>query len=232
MIAALETDFRDFYDHWFAGSWQVPDVVFERRARGGMRRSAMLSWLEQLGLRVPAHGRVCELAPRLLDGYPAGMADILDVVVYLDEAAHAGEGKVRLSVTEALAQHPHAYASEFIPANQRGLGESLRYLRIGRRQFWLRYTSADDWRSNSGEVQVELLREERPADAPWAVPHPLFAVDFVPAGSAGLYAVDFNTAPQIGGTGVEEWMSGREVYDEVVAVLLNPPPGGVTGEPS
>jgi hypothetical protein len=231
MIAALETDFRDFYDHWFAGSWQAPDVVFERRARGGMRRSVMLPWLEQLGLQVPEHGRVRDLAPRLLAGRPTALADILDVVVYLDEAAHAGEGKVRLSVTEAMAQHPDAYASEFIPANQRGLGESLRYLRIGRRQFWLRYTSADDWRSNSGEAQVGLLCEERTADTPWVVPHPLFAVDFVPAGSS-LYAVDFNTAPQIGGTGVEERMSGREVYDEVVAVLLNPPPGGVTGGPS
>lgn len=223
---ALQSDFRDFYDHQFCDVWKSEhDAVFRRFSYGGMARPAMLTYLEcYLGLPVPAHGVVCELVPRLTAGWEPGIraqlaSRVLDLVVYSDAHAHAGEAKVRMSAAQALCEHPDAYATQFIPADPSGKGKSLRYLRVGRRQFWLRYTSHDDWRSNCGDVEIEVLSEKTRADdeALRKVPHPLVAVDFVPADQ--LYAVDLNLAPCLAGTGLEKRLSSAEVAAEIAGAM-------------
>lgn len=224
-IIALESDFRDYYDHWFAGSWQKPGIVFNRSTTGGLLRPAMFQYLEALGLTLPKHGLVKHLYPKLLSRIPLEdpslivecTKNLLDVVVYTDTQAHAGEGKLLVNLHDALQHYPNHFASEHIPALPNGLGQSLRYLCIGSRQFWLRYTSADDWRSNCGEVNIEVLCEEQPHTVASLqrnkIQYPLFAVDFVCGRE--LYAVDFNIAPGIKGTGIEDQLPAQEAYLEI-----------------
>lgn len=227
----LKSDFRDYYDHAFCGSWETPDAVFERLSTGGLARPAMLAALAEAGLRVPRHGPVRELVPQMKADWgdaelAAQMAGILDVVVHVDERAHAGAGKVKLSWAEALAHYPEAFAVEFLPTVPGPGSVSLRHLRVGRRQFWLRYTSDDDWRSNCGEGAVSLLCEEAPRPmeevAPQLRSSPLVAVDFLQIGSQ-IYAIDLNVAPGLAGTGIEEHLAPAEVLAEIEAWLKNQP---------
>ena len=125
-------------------------------------------------------------------------------------------------MADALRDYPDCLAAEVIAANGDGLGESLRYLRIGRRRFWLHYTSANDWRSNVGAVTIEVLCEEKPMTGAHddGVGLALFAIDFIRAGGIGpLYAVDFNTAPGLAGTGIERRLTAREAYTEIAEAL-------------
>lgn len=223
MKIRLQSDFRDYYDHMFCGSWETPEAVFERFSTGGLSRPDMLAALAAAGLRVPRHGRVRELVPQLRADwddpeFAEQMAGILEVVVHVDERAHAGEGKLKLSWTAALAQHPEAFAVEFLPTVAGPGSVSLRHLRVGRRQFWLRYTSDDDWRSNCGEGTVEVLCEEFPRPLN-EIAHalrsaPLVAVDFLQI-SNRLYAIDLNTAPGLVGTGIEQRLAPAEVLGEI-----------------
>lgn len=226
MKIGLRSDFRDYYDHAFCGSWETPDAVFVRRSAGrsgGMVRSDMLVALAGAGLQVPRHGRVRDLVTQLKADWvdpevSDQMARLLDLVVHTDEHAHAGEGKLRLGSTEALAHYPEAFAVEFLPTVPGPGSVSLRHLRIGRRQFWLRYSSVDDWRSNCGDGAVEMLCEEAPtpleAIAPALCTSPLVAVDFLPIGKQ-LYAIDLNIAPGLAGTGIEHRMTPSEIVAEI-----------------
>lgn len=186
MKIKIQSDFRDCYDHAFCGSHETPDAIFQRQSRGGMNRQEMFSAFDRVGLMTPRHGLVRDLVPALQAEYsrsPKKLLDIVQVVVHLDEQAHAGEGKLALSMDEALSLYPGAFAVEFLPTiigndallqkarelfhlpipNESSTvkwvgGTSFRHLRIGRRMFRLRYTSQDDWRSNCGEnVQIDFL---------------------------------------------------------------------------
>jgi len=203
----LMSDFWDYYDHHFDG--YGAQTVFERKSTGGMNRCQMLEYLQSLGLRVPVFGSVRDVYEQLRrkHGSVTGFDIIAEVVVYLDEMAHRGEGKVKLLLRDAVEKYPDRLAAEYIPALPSGLGVSWRYLQVGDKRFWLEYVSRDDWRSNCGDVQIRVLSRERDGYHE-RIRHPLFAVDFVPAN--GLYAVDFNTAPQIRGTGVEHLLSACE----------------------
>lgn len=220
----LHTDFHDYYDHCFAGHWQRPERIFERVSTQGMDRKEMLAYMASLGLQTPRYGKVSWLVPHLRQEW-GDLACLAEVVVYTDPKAHAGEGKVKLTLDEAQAQYPDHLASEHIPNTPNGTGQTLRYLRVGKRQFWLRYTSLDDWRSNCGEVEIEVLCEEKPLAAgdrsPVPYPlYPLFAVDFVRAADK-LIAIDFNTAPGLRGTGLEERLMPQAVYEEIAGAIRN-----------
>jgi hypothetical protein len=215
----LVSDFWDYYDHWFDGS--DAEIVFERRSTGGMDRLQMLEYLKSLGLRVPAFGCVRDLYDRKRREWQ-GNIDIVDsllsVVVYLDERAHRGEGKVLLSLCDAMEQYPDHLATEYIPALPSGHGLTWRYLQVGDKVFWLEYTSRDDWRSNCGNVHIRVLSREKDSYNE-RIKYPLFAVDFVPAGNK-LYAIDFNIAPGVKGTSVEELLPAREAAEAIKKAVV------------
>lgn len=223
MAIKLDSDFRDYYDHWFSGSWQQPDFTFTRNSTGGMSRREMFEFMRSLGITTPAFGTVKELVSKMASFLPAQPDANLhsiyldaagDVVVYTDIRAHAGEGKVKMSLREAFHHHPNDLASEFIVSSSEA--QTLRYLRVGRRQFWLQYTSNDDWRSNCGDVDIKVLGEEfsmTPFTLMGEGTSPVFAIDFVFA--THMYAVDYNIAPQLAGTGIEEILPAKSAYDEI-----------------
>jgi hypothetical protein len=224
MLLSLNSDFHDYYDHTFAGSWQSNTMPFYRMSRDGLDRKTLFEKMESRNLATPFHGTVTELRNILIghlsylgnsatiDSY---MRQIMNVVVYHDVYAHGGEGKELINAMDAARLYPNLYASQYIPANPKGLGESLRYLRIGARQFWLRYQSSNDWRSNAGNVKIKVLSEmERLSDdALLRCETPLLAIDFIRADK--LYAIDYNTSPGIKGTTLEEELTPQSVYQQI-----------------
>lgn len=159
--------------------------------------------------------------------WEAEQVTVRAVVAYDDEYAHCGAGK-RAFQKWQLKSNPHmgmtggdrfwkenalyctAFVGDYIPDR----GESLRRLQIGRHVFWITYTSSESWMSNSGDGACEVVGQEWDAGYHPVIRLPLWAADFV-WGNRGLYAVDFNTAPGIKGTGVERLLPP----DRAVATL-------------
>jgi hypothetical protein len=218
MRIALKSDFLDYYDHVFLTP-RHPEVdwTWERMSRNGISRRQALRALETQGFRVPQHGLVKDLVPNLVSQLNIpGAEKILSLVVYVDEHAHAGEGKVLLEAREALERFPDSFACQYLPVFPHGRGTSFRWLRIGGKQSWLRYDSMDDWRSNCGEVRIGLagIIEEPFFDSLLWRLGPMVAVDFLPIGER-LYAIDLNTAPGLRGTGIEKQFSATQIYEAV-----------------
>lgn len=179
----------------------------------------MLAWMASLGVAVPRYGSVAEVVA----GAHAEPGVEARVVVYTEPRAHRGEGKVLLGADEALARFPRAPATEYIaPMEAAGGPVSMRALGLGSIVYWLRYTSDDAWRSNCGEVTVERL-DAPPVGVDVAalsrIPHPLYAVDYAPGRGGAMWAVDFNTAPQVRGTGIEDHLSARDAAEQIIDAL-------------
>ena len=217
MVLKLISNFRDFYDHAFFPQ----GTPFERLSTGGMNRREQFAYLQELGLQVPRHGIVSSVVPRLLEDWSDDMKataaeKIVDLVVYTDEQAHAGAGKVRLSLQDALRLHPDAYCCEFMATTQTGVGRSERFLQVGDRKWWLRYWSDSDWRSNCGEGGVEVLGEDLPRGYHSRITAPLFAIDFIRVGHKVL-AIDFNTAPGL--APLRDVLSPTEVVELLTSAI-------------
>ena len=195
---------RYFYEHRKGHVRQVKKAV-------KLSEHTLLKYLNSLNIDTPRHGTVEELGNRT--DFPF----IESVVIYTDEFAHCGEGKIKTSLHEALKKYPGCYSSEFILTALGGASWSLRYLQIGDRAFWLRYHSHDDWRSNCGDIDIDMVVEEEnkahKETIKQKINKPLFAVDFVTDFSGKLYAIDFNTAPSWRGSGVEKLISGKEIVE-------------------
>lgn len=219
----LKSDFRDYYDHWFYSerASQTPaDAVFTRTMSKGMSRPVMMRYMRDIGLETPRFGIVGDLIDRLGVQAP--------VVVHLDVRAHAGEGKVLMSVADAVKQYPDKLCIEHISdvsPKTSGGARSFRLLKIGKRYFGMKYESKNDWRSNAGDVQISRLTEMTGLPSiPHQVKkisHPLFAIDFALRDDGKAYAIDFNESPGLRGTGIEDIVSGKEVYDQIANTLAN-----------
>lgn len=206
----LATDFHDYYDHAFDSRHaSTPELL--RYAAKGDRRSMDHSRLEAAGFRVPPRANSPGQLRATLGrhGY---------FVVYTDPYAHAGEGKVLLSVDQAEREHPDAYCCLFVGEP----GHSTRLLMVGDIPFWLTYSSRSDWRSNAGEVVIEeeMLLPSRKVEleaAALRLGHPLVAIDFVHSRHRVAYAVDLNTAPGLRGTPVERMLRPSVVHAAIEA---------------
>jgi len=198
----LVSDFLDYYDHWF----DVCNVetIFERFSSGEMPRRKMLEYLQSLGLKVPSFGRPAEV-------YERGHLHP-EAIVHLNENAHCGEGKIKIALSDAIIQYPDSLTVEYIPALSCGQGQSWRHLQIGDKKFWLKYTSKDDWRSNCGDVTIDFISQEEDGYNP-QIPLPLFAIDFVLGNK--FYAIDFNSAPRVKGTGIEAVLSASAAAETI-----------------
>jgi len=219
MKIKLKSDFIDYYDHWFDREGQI----FERMSRSGMSRREMFDFFGKIGLETPPHGTPKQVFNTLSD-YEKEMEslaqkstmNLVDVVVYLDEFAHRGEGKILIPLMKAIKEYPDTLCSRYFPTLPIG-ASSLRYLQIGDKIFWLRYTS-NDWRSNCGDVNIEVLAQEKDGFHP-RIDLPLFAVDFI-LGPNCFFAIDFNTAPGVKETGVEDILSAKEAVAAIKRRLI------------
>ncbi len=214
----LETDYAQWYDEVFDGT----GATFHRQAfaRGGLTKRAQFALFQQLGLATPPHGHVADLAAshRVPPAWAAparAWIDELEVVVYLDELGHAGAGKIKLALGDALTSHPRHFASLFIPLRHPAV--ILRHVRFGRLACWLRQEGGEDWRSNRGDR--ERVVSQTISTDPNPIPRVLWAIDFLPS-AHGLLAIDFNTAPDLatlGETGAVPPLALREELELAAA---------------
>lgn len=222
MKIKLVSDFTDYYDHWFDQEIE-PKVmsgedfdIFRRVSTTGLPRRECLQLLLSHGYDVPAFGEVTSLLsktrkPSHLHTIQKVSDECTHLVVYTDEKAHCGDGKVLVTREEALAKYPEHWAMEYIPEPK---GVSWRYLQFGYERFWLEYRSNEDWRSNRGDtIWCEVFCREEPLLHP-TITMPLFAIDFVPGKK--FWAVDFNIAPGTRGSGIERMLPPKLAHETLV----------------
>jgi len=199
MKLQLKTNFIDYYDHHF----DLDGAVFSRMNNEGMNRGQMFGFMRNHGLNTPLYGIVMHLKHALY------LEDKDRIVVYTNENIHCGEGKLLMTFKEAMEKYPLCLCTEYLNDNPFEYGVSYRHLQIGNKAFWIRYISYNDWRSNCGEGDIEII-DEKPIIP---IKHkPLFGIDFVE--KAGIYyGIDFNVSPGIRGTGIEDILSPKEVVD-------------------
>ena len=216
----LKTDFRDYYDWAFDGKGEE----FVRIAVGaGPDRREQFRIMKDAGFKIPPVGTFDDL----IEKYEWDEGRIKFVVAYTDTLAHVGEGKELWGIGK-WKSNPHMgqgrrynekYAT-FCSAYVLGpRGVSWRRLQVGRHVFWIEYTSEMDWRSNCGEGDIELLESKLNAGYHPHIRLPLFAIDFV-HGAKDMYAIDFNIAPGIRGSGVEKVLSSWDAVEAIETAVI------------
>lgn len=197
MKIGLHSDFTDYYDIYFSPHWDKVDMYYERFATCPQK---MLGREEEFRL-VDVYSRRLNIFTAE-HGYTQSFKNC-KVVVYTDPLKHIGEGKELMEAEEAAEKYPWYFASKYYRSDY-----SLRFLQIGVFAFTLRYRS-DDWRSNCGNVAVELIGTAKPIISSY----PMFAIDYVRADNTCYYAIDFNTAPGI--SPLKNILSGEEVCNQI-----------------
>lgn len=201
----LITDFHDYYDHYF----DLIGEPFYRKSRSGMNRIEMFKFLEDNDILT------------VYNGYPKNIISSLGIfcnrefIIYTDLDAHRAEGKIKVRAKEALEKYSENYCSEYIDYNP---GVSYRHLQIGDIKCWLKFQS-NDWRSNYGNVDIEVISVDKNLycnkDKNELNKYPLYAIDYVKDHNGDLLAVDFNIAPQIKGTGIEDIIPAKEIVEQI-----------------
>lgn len=210
MKVAIVSDFIEPYDHWFDLNSPASRVV--SRMSTGETRQQGFRHLQDMNLRVPYHGKVCEMYD-ICTGRPK-------IVLYHDEKAHRGEGKELAILSPSILDRcPQTLAALYVECGAYAM--SYRYLRLGLWTCWLRYFSDDKWRSNYGKVQIDMYNQD---PTPYLVfpdkfidPYhvPLLAIDFVVSWSGMWWAVDYNTSPGIKDTPVMDLISGQDIVKSI-----------------
>jgi hypothetical protein len=224
MKIGLLSNYVDYYDHWFIPSFEAADVQFSRMNDRRWPKWMQIKILRDWGFRTPETAYL----------YPYEPVNIYTdkIVLYDDPYVHNGEGKKITTLADAKTYNPYLIYGDipYLMEYQESLSDagnpiSYRYLSIGGERFYLSYESLgkDSWQSNVGsEVEIKLLEFEEFSEytkvpyEPWTGLDerlPLFAIDFLRSEKRAVhYAVDFNVAPGLRGTPIEDMFSGSMVY--------------------
>lgn len=173
-----------------------PEKLVEwSRNKSPVDRFCLLAWLRCRCFNVPDFGVIEDLL---------GRHDSADwCITWLP-----GES-VMMTLNDAYNKWPTNLAAMHV--GQRGsVSVSTRYIQIGDRVFWIDYASTDDWRSTKGNSQSVLTRTVVNRYHP-TIKLPMFAIDYVK--SDKIYAINFDAAPGIRGTGIDEMISRKEVAE-------------------
>jgi hypothetical protein len=204
MKIKLISDFIDYYDHWFDNE----GIYLERMSRNNLSRSEMFKLFNEQRIECPKHGQIKDLINV--------MSLQKKVVIYLDDYEHRGNGKKLMFLRDARHLYPNFYASEFIESNV----TSYRELWLGNLHFVLKYSSDDIWRSNVGNVKIDIEVEHIIYSYKRKFKFPIYAIDYVinPFTDNKSYkylAIDLNTSPMIKGTGLENIIMAKEMADSI-----------------
>lgn len=214
MKLILESDFSDYYDYQF-DVIKTPSVhhIYRRSSRDRTPRLELLSYVrDQMGLLVPEFGTVREVSERVRFDKSGK-----HLVVYTNEFSHFGDGKERLGLKSALSRFPLKPCTLYMQPDEKA--QSFKYVAVGHdMRVLLRYTSNHEWKSNVGDVSIEVV--EYKGDKLVSHHYPIFSIDFVV--SNGIpYAVDFNSSPKLMGTPVEELLEPEEIVEEMKRWMID-----------
>jgi hypothetical protein len=235
---SLISDFNDYYDYQFdrtSPKIRPHRFTFCRESRNEISRSQQFQILKDCGFTVPVFNTLNYLKNELK------VKDEDLIVVHTDEYAHAGDGKILMSLAQAI----HAYGEDtckatiFLSTTSNAINKSISYrlLCIGRgNYYWLKYTS-NSWASNIDNISINLFPSGQVPEFFKAITerqrnniiknlestliskYPMWAIDFIEAHKPFLsnlyYAIDLNTAPGLKYTGIDDILNPLDIYNLV-----------------
>lgn len=196
----LKTDYRDVYDAFF----DLEGPVFERFSR----QPAGFPKMEQFRL-LATHFQ--QPIPRV--GLVRDLADCHELVVYIDEFGHAGNGKERMSGAKADLLLPNKLAAEFVRTHEDPTcSRSRKVTFIGNHCIGVEILCRGDWRTNSGDLEIEIIEHIKTKNDFL----PLYSIDMIPDIRTGQWlSIDLNTAPGLRGLGFDELLRPREMAEAI-----------------
>lgn len=215
--------YYDYYDHHFSSIYFAPEntPVWHRNSRDFPNRTECFNKLKEYGIPTPVWGIVRD------------MANSDKLVVYTDELSHQGFGKELLSAEDALEKYPdhlcsqYIYSEAFYKARVAAGGKpyggiSRRYLMIGEFGWVLEYRAESDWRSNVGNVDIDVLGPlsdwplvDKMIGMMREYKSPIFALDVVPVSEAEWLCTDLNLAPGMAGCGINELVPAVQAAEQI-----------------
>ena len=114
----INSDFRDYYDDAFT-SQDLADQEFQRFISSNVHRQEIFRMLKRTGIKTPAFGKVKYLKGKIVEFYKKqGLitgAENEQVVVYTDPTDQTGQGKLLITLEEAIEKYPSSFASQYVP---------------------------------------------------------------------------------------------------------------------
>lgn len=232
MKIKLITDYFDYYDAFFDYTTHMrgedATVVFKRLSAppNGYSKPEQFQIMSSapFNMRVPGNGTVRSFMDDCFQdakGNKVNMGGKRNqsdkIVVYTDNYLHAGNGKELTYITGAsLFIGDDKWCSEFIPTTDDPENHSIsyKYMKWGMHYALLKIECKGGWRTNSGDLEIEMLEHGREQDLSKVQFLPLYSIDYVRRNKLD-YGVDFNTAPGFRGTGLKDYYTGVEVANSL-----------------
>lgn len=210
----INSDFVENYDIFLHDT--NGEIVFNRMSEGGMSRRNILDFLDRnykrsfTPMEVIPHGVVKDLYdkynPNKNDNFKNinVISDFKFFIIYTDEKKHRGDGKIIVSIEEAMDIYPEHYASLYLNDRTNYCSTSSRKLFIGDLCLEMDYISMNDiWRSNCGNVSI-ILKESYKNDIQ-VKDTPIFAIDYINVLDKNYcenrvirkFVIDYNCSPGI-----------------------------------
>ncbi|MFS0883078.1 hypothetical protein [Metabacillus niabensis] len=185
----LDTNFVDYYDNEFSG------VGFKiKRFKESISKLEILRLLKEKGYEVPHYGKVKDLYNPL---YP-----YKKIIIYPDvDGVHVKDSFKLLSHIEALRVYPlklcFQYEKDF---------KIIQEIRIGNHCFVLEYRNISDY-TRCSKSSISCYHNSK-AD----IDVPIYSISFLVSDKDKI-AFDYEPYPVLGGTGIEDFLSSKEVAD-------------------
>jgi hypothetical protein len=198
MKLSLVSDFKDFYDDCFDSEGDV----FTRNKSSNLTKPEIFQYLKScLKLNVPVHG-ICNEMHRYFDN------DNL-VIVYSSFDKTKIDGRHLVKFSDAIKFHPDKFIVEYLKGSMPSF--VTKSFSIGKRMWTVTCKSDDYWRSNVGNVQMNVESEVFDQTR---VPSkmPLFCIDFIRDFDT-YYAIDFDCSPTLNGSGLEQMLEPEIVVE-------------------
>lgn len=221
MKIKLNSDYLDYYDFFF----DLDGKEFYRRAAkpNGYSKPQQFDLLSSyFGYKVPPNATVREFyaqSVRTAKCYNPAYNSSEQLVVYLDNYAHAGNDKIVWSIAGSMVElenGPNLYASLFLPTTEDPLNHSIsyKYIKFGMHYALFKIECFNGWRTNSGNLDIVLIKHGLEEDLQKLIWNPLYSIDMIRY-NGEYYAVDLNTAPGMRGLGMHHEYAGQEIVDSI-----------------
>lgn len=193
----IKSDYTDFYDV-FSNDNSI--ITYNRYLNQCKQRGSALKYLRSLGIKTLEIKQVNKFFRG--DGH---------IVVYKDPMGHHGNGKVIMSVDDAMQYYGNYVASNYYNKD----GFTIKYLQIGKRRFSLCYKKTEPETLNIGTL-VDI--KENTQEFNRLIGLPIFSIDYISNGQE-MIATDFNEVENLHNINMDKYLDSNTVITEIIDAL-------------
>lgn len=223
----LFSDYSDFYDPFFESKYELVSGSLKERTdfSGEVKPFCRYAGLGHGISKTEQFKQLKRMNFAIIPNFECWNLEFSKdkkVVVYLDEFAHSGNGKILVTPREARNNYPDYRCSLFLRTHK-DFKKSRLYKRIfiGNHQFDFRITcqnepeDPDSWGTNNAINMNIVLLNHKKCENNY---RPIYGIDFIQRYFNGKYqgdkyAIDLNWAPGLHGLKINEIFSGKEIVE-------------------